>query len=410
MKKRFVRCALALLIAAALLASALCAAAETAYARYESQGYGFSFEAPSSAGIYEQDGFVWVYTGESNSNFRMIWIGDGELDEAAFFAQTGAALREAMGDSMVSDPGDAPVPLELRGIAMDAMIYAYTDAESGAIVEGAYLWEQRSGYALLYGAAYLQDDADAVLSALVHASETFAFAESARAAEPDADFAAMYAHLNALSADMSAATQALTEEYSRSMENGDGEYAAAMLEYVERCQSAQAECAQIAAALEASPDWAQQHGEQYANAVSACRILREYLAFYVDYYHSSDPLMEYQARAAQGEYASQTELLDGITMYNFGPGHAYGMVGLMVDLEETGPVLLPSDALCYLGNIDEENPLLPPLRSYDYEGTVATIETIKELAKAHGAEIWPAHDTEWFQSTRKLARDGYCYR
>ena len=312
MKRRFVRCALALLIAAALLASALCAAAETAYVRYDSQGYGFSFEAPSSAGIYEQDGFVWVYTGESNSNFRMIWIGDGELDEAAFFAQTGAALREAMGDSMVSDPGDAPVPLELRGIAMDAMIYAYTDAESGAIVEGAYLWEQRGGYALLYGAAYLQDDADAVLSALVHASETFAFAESAQTAEPDADFAAMYARLNALSADMSAATQALTEEYSRSMENGDGEYAAAMLEYVERCQSAQAECAQIAAALEASPDWAQQHGEQYANAVSACRILREYLAFYVDYYHSSDPLMEYQARAAQGEYASQTELLDGM--------------------------------------------------------------------------------------------------
>ena len=40
--------------------------------------------------------------------------------------------------------------------------------------------------------------------------------------------------------------------------------------------------------------------------------MREYLAFYTDYYHSSDPLMEVQARAAQGEYASQTELLDGM--------------------------------------------------------------------------------------------------
>ena len=72
------------------------------------------------------------------------------------------------------------------------------------------------------------------------------------------DFAASYD-------DYAQEIQALTEEYSRSMENGDGEYAAAMLEYVERCQSAQAECAQIAAALEASPDWAQQHGEQYAD-------------------------------------------------------------------------------------------------------------------------------------------------
>ena len=92
---------------------------------------------------YEQDGFVWVYPGQNNSNFRLNWIADGEVDEATFFAQTGAALREAMGDSMVSDPGEAARSLDMRGVAMDAMIYAYTDVESGAIVEGAYLWEQR---------------------------------------------------------------------------------------------------------------------------------------------------------------------------------------------------------------------------------------------------------------------------
>ena len=45
------------------------------------------------------------------------------MDEAAFFAQTGAALREAMGDSMVSDPGEAARSLDMRGVAMDAMIY-----------------------------------------------------------------------------------------------------------------------------------------------------------------------------------------------------------------------------------------------------------------------------------------------
>ena len=56
------------------------------------------------------------------------------MDEAAFFAQTGAALREAMGYSMVRDPGEAARSLDMRGVAMDAMIYAYTDAEIGAIV------------------------------------------------------------------------------------------------------------------------------------------------------------------------------------------------------------------------------------------------------------------------------------
>lgn len=164
MNRTFARNGLALLIVLALLASALCAAAETAFVRYDSQEYGFSFEVNAGYAVYEQDGFVWVYPGQNNSNFRLNWIADGEVDEAAFFAQTGAALREAMGDSMESDPGEAASPMELRGIPMDAMIYAYTDPESGAVVEGAYLWEQREGYALLYGAAYLQEDADAVLS------------------------------------------------------------------------------------------------------------------------------------------------------------------------------------------------------------------------------------------------------
>ena len=123
MRKTAARNFLALLIAAALLVSACCAAAETAYVRYDSQEYGFSFEVNAGYAVYEQDGFVWVYPGQNNSNFRLNWIADGEVDEAAFFAQTGAALREAMGDSMVSDPGEAARSLDMRGVAMDAMIY-----------------------------------------------------------------------------------------------------------------------------------------------------------------------------------------------------------------------------------------------------------------------------------------------
>lgn len=100
------------------------------------------------------------------------------------------------------------------------------------------------------------------------------------------------------------------------------------------------------------------------------------------------------------------ELLPGLTVYNFGAGHSFGMLGLMMDLPNTGKVLLPSDALCFLGNLDDENPLLPPERTYDFEKDVATIAHIKQLAASQNAQVWPAHDLEWFDGMVK-ATDGW---
>lgn len=103
---------------------------------------------------------------------------------------------------------------------------------------------------------------------------------------------------------------------------------------------------------------------------------------------------------------TEFELLPGLTVYNFGPGHSFGMLGLMADLPNTGKVLLPSDALCFLGNLDDKDPLLPPERTYDFEKDVATIARIKELAAEQGAQVWPAHDLEWFEDMTK-ATEGY---
>ena len=41
----------------------------------------------------------------------------------------------------------------------------------------------------------------------------------------------------------------------------------------------------------------------------------------------------------------EVELLDGITILNFGPGHTFGMMGLLVSLPNTGNVILASDTI-----------------------------------------------------------------
>lgn len=106
------------------------------------------------------------------------------------------------------------------------------------------------------------------------------------------------------------------------------------------------------------------------------------------------------------EDVAEVELLPGITIHNFGIGHSFGMLGLMVELPETGNVLMPSDACCYLANLDKENRLLPPERVTDYERTVAAFDVISDLAEKNNAQVWPAHDPEWF-STMTLASEGY---
>ena len=164
MKRKHCR-RMAALFAAVMLLSAFPAAAEQAYTTYTSEALRLSFQVDAGYSVTERDGYIWVYPGETASNFRLTWAEEGDVNKEDFFAQTGEALRAAMGGSMVYDPGTQSQPMDMRGIPMDAMMYAYTDAQSGQIIEGAYLWEQREGYSILYGAAYIPAEADAVLSA-----------------------------------------------------------------------------------------------------------------------------------------------------------------------------------------------------------------------------------------------------
>lgn len=106
------------------------------------------------------------------------------------------------------------------------------------------------------------------------------------------------------------------------------------------------------------------------------------------------------------EDVKEMEVLPGITIHNFGIGHSFGMLGLRVELPETGTVLMPSDACCYLANLNKDDRLLPPERVTDFESTVATFDVISDLAEKYNAQVWPAHDPEWF-ATMTLAPEGY---
>lgn len=93
------------------------------------------------------------------------------------------------------------------------------------------------------------------------------------------------------------------------------------------------------------------------------------------------------------------ELFDGLTILNLGSGHAYGMLGLFLELPKSGPIILCSDAIYRSENFG------PPIRMpgivYDSVGYVSTIERIREFAKRKKAQIWFGHDREQFATLRK---------
>lgn len=85
-------------------------------------------------------------------------------------------------------------------------------------------------------------------------------------------------------------------------------------------------------------------------------------------------------------------------------GHAWGMIGLQVELDETGPIILASDAIYTSESIGP--PLKPPGIIYDSIGWSRAVEKIKRLARETGSDIWFGHDAEQFNNFRK-STEGY---
>jgi len=101
----------------------------------------------------------------------------------------------------------------------------------------------------------------------------------------------------------------------------------------------------------------------------------------------------------------ELKLGEQVTLLNWGPGHSSGMLGLDVELDDTGHIILASDAVYSLANFG------PPQRPTEFNISNAkaaqTVEKIRQRAQRHSAEVWCGHDMTQFLSLRHSTEGWY---
>ena len=104
-------------------------------------------------------------------------------------------------------------------------------------------------------------------------------------------------------------------------------------------------------------------------------------------------------------HEDEIELAKGIKILNFGPGHAWGMIGLHVELPGEGGIILASDAV-----YSEENygpPAKIPGIIYDSLGYLSAVDRIKKYAERTNSKVWFGHDAKQFRSFIKSTEGFY---
>ncbi|QQK81285.1 N-acyl homoserine lactonase family protein [Salicibibacter cibi] len=98
------------------------------------------------------------------------------------------------------------------------------------------------------------------------------------------------------------------------------------------------------------------------------------------------------------------ELVNGVKVLNFGSGHAFGLIGLQVDMPETGSIILASDAIYNAESYGP--PIKPPGIIYDSLGWGRAVEKIRRVAKETNSDVWFGHDADQFSKLTK-STEGY---
>lgn len=102
-------------------------------------------------------------------------------------------------------------------------------------------------------------------------------------------------------------------------------------------------------------------------------------------------------------YEDRLPLAEDVTVYNFGAGHSYGMLGLLVRTGH-GCYLLAADAVYSRAHYG------PPARMAgvcsDEAGYYRTIERIRKIAEENQAEVLFGHDVEQFRSLAERNAQG----
>lgn len=116
------------------------------------------------------------------------------------------------------------------------------------------------------------------------------------------------------------------------------------------------------------------------------------------YYKRNFDLPGYKWRLIEGD----AELAPGITVLRT-DGHTPGHQSLLVELPETGPVILAGDCCYWQDNIDRE---LPPGVVWDPTRAAHSIKRLKTLARLVHGRIFPSHDPAFWAKAKK-APDAY---
>lgn len=100
----------------------------------------------------------------------------------------------------------------------------------------------------------------------------------------------------------------------------------------------------------------------------------------------------------------ELELVKGVTLLNFGSGHSYGMVGMKLELENTGNLLIVADAIYFEENVKPE--IKVPGILYDSLGYKKTAKYILDYAEKTNSRIIYGHDMKQFNTLIK-STEGY---
>jgi N-acyl homoserine lactone hydrolase len=116
------------------------------------------------------------------------------------------------------------------------------------------------------------------------------------------------------------------------------------------------------------------------------------------YYRKNFDLPGYQWRLLDGD----TELTHGVTVLRT-DGHTPGHQSLLVELPDSGPVILSGDCVYWQQHLDEER-----VPGVVWNPTLAfhAIRRLKTLARLVGGRVFPSHDPVFWRSVRQ-APDAY---
>ena len=111
------------------------------------------------------------------------------------------------------------------------------------------------------------------------------------------------------------------------------------------------------------------------------------------YYRKNFDLPGFRWRHLDGD----TELLPGVTVLRT-DGHTPGHQSLLLELPETGPVILAGDSCYWQEHIDTER---PPGVVWNPTLAVHSIKRLKTLARLTGARIFPGHDPVFWKTVKR---------